>query len=53
MPTGVAAKELDSNNEVKELGPGTMIAEVPGGAHRFEDGLYGNQPVELETERQR
>jgi hypothetical protein len=51
VPIGVGAKELDSNNEVKELGPGTPIAEAPGGAHRYPGGLYGNQPVELDTGR--
>ncbi|KAK3367720.1 hypothetical protein B0H63DRAFT_489680 [Podospora didyma] len=51
MPISGPPKELAANNEAQELDPGpeTMIAKAPGGAHGYYGGVYGNQPVELET----
>jgi len=53
VPFGAAAKELDPNNEVKELCPEAMIVEAPGDVPRYQNGWLGNQPVELDAGRQR
>ncbi|KAK5656029.1 hypothetical protein OQA88_5168 [Cercophora sp. LCS_1] len=61
VPIAMPVTELDSRNEVKELGPGTMIVEAQAGEYGpveidtrgYQAGYHGQQPVEMYAGTQR